>query len=330
MVLHKTIVNRQAEQLRLGAKNLPAAQSPFDSCSRSPRYSLILALEMASPPNPDSKPAVAQGSNATVHPLENGVQHQHTASNSEQAPAVKGKAKDANSTENKKKTPEGSKDGKPSGKELKEKSKAEKVARRAQQKQAQQGQPVVDLGPEKQGDKDARKQSLAGTDSNFPKTQHKRTGSTSTGGQKPMPFRPAQAHAPPIKEELKKENKNVALFDHLYGNPRRTTVTGASRDVHPAVLTLGLQIRNYVICGSSARCVATLLAFKRVSIAPNGLNYHLSFSGYRIIHNASTNFATSPSDHPPFFSNRLPCILSTAFNIHGQCNTVVESEDIRG
>ena len=264
-----------------------------------------------------SKPTAAQDSNATEDPLENGVQHQHTASNSEQAPAAKGKAKDANSAENKKKTAEGSKDGKPSGKELKEKNKAEKAARRAQQKQAQQGQPVVDLGPEKQGDKDTRKQSLAGPDSNFPKTQHKRTGSTSTGGQKAMPFRPAQAHTPHIKEEPKKENKNVALFDHLYGNPRRSTVAGASRDVHPAVLALGLQMRSYVICGSSARCVATLLAFKRVSTAPSGPNYHLLFLGHRIIRNASTNLATSPSDHPSFFSNRLSCILSTALDIHG-------------
>jgi translation initiation factor eIF-2B subunit delta len=31
------------------------------------------------------------------------------------------------------------------------------------------------------------------------------------------------------------------------------------------VLALGLQLRDYVVCGSSARCVATLLAFKRVS-----------------------------------------------------------------
>ena len=317
MVPSETIVTRQAEQLRLGAKNLPAARSPFDSCSKSRKYSLILASEMAPSADAGSKPAVAQDSNATEHPLENGVQHHHPASNSEQAPAAKGKAKDANSTEIKKKTAEGSKDGKPSGKELKEKNKAEKAARRAQQKQAQQGQPVVDLGPEKQGDKDARKQSLAGPDSNFPKTQHKRTGSTSTGGQKPMPFRPAQAHAPPIKEEPKKENKNVALFDHLYGNPRRSTVAGASRDVHPAVLALGLQMRSYVICGSSARCVATLLAFKRVSTAPNGPNYHLLILGYRIIHNASTNLATSPSDHASFFPNRLSCILSTAFNIHG-------------
>ncbi len=255
-----------------GPRIYPQHESPFDSCPKSLGSSFNLASEMTPSADAGSKPAAAQVSNATEHLLENGVQHQHTASNSEQAPAAKSKAKDANRIESKKKTVEGSKDGKLSGKELKEKNKAEKAARRVQQKQAQQGQPVVDLGPEKQGDKDARKQSLAGPDPNFSKTQHKRTGSTSTGSQKSMPFRPAQAHAPPIREEPKKENKNVALFDHLYGNARRSTVAGASRDVHPAVLALGLQMRSYVICGSSARCVATLLAFKRVSTAPNEPN----------------------------------------------------------
>ena len=97
-----------------------------------------------------SNPTAVRDSNTTEHALENGVQQQHTALNSEQAPAAKGKVKDANGTESKKKTAEGPKDGKLSGKELKEKNRAEKAARRAQQKQAQQGQPVVDLGPEKQ------------------------------------------------------------------------------------------------------------------------------------------------------------------------------------
>ena len=264
-----------------------------------------------------SKPIAAQSSDTTEPAVENGVQHQHTLSSAEQTPAAKGKTKDANSTESKKKTGDGPKDGKLSGKELKEKNKAEKAARRAQQKEAHQGQPIVDLGPEKQGVKGVRKQSLAGADPDAPKTQHKRTGSTSTGGQKPLPFRPGQAQAPPIEEEPKKENKNVALFDHLYGNPRRSTVAGAGRDVHPAVLALGLQMRNYVICGSSARCVATLLAFKRVSTPPTGPNYHSLILGNRIICNAATNFASSSSDHPSLFSNRLSCILSTSFNING-------------
>ncbi|RAH70246.1 translation initiation factor eIF2B subunit delta [Aspergillus aculeatinus CBS 121060] len=62
----------------------------------------------------------------------------------------------------------------------------------------------------------------------------------------------------------KADDKNVAVFGHLYGQQRRTTVAGAGKEVHPAVLALGLQMRDYVVCGSSARCVATLLAFKRV------------------------------------------------------------------
>jgi hypothetical protein len=68
--------------------------------------------------------------------------------------------------------------------------------------------------------------------------------------------------------ELKKkqEDKNVAVFGHLYGQQRRTTIAGAGKEVHPAVLALGLQMRDYVVCGSNARCVATLLAFKRVFI----------------------------------------------------------------
>ena len=210
----------------------------------------------------------AQDLNITKNPVENGIQEHKTVAKPENTPApvAKAKAPAANSFESKGKTTEGPKDGKLSGKELKEKSKAEKVARRAQQKQGQQGQPVVDLGSEKQRSKDLRRPSLAGPDPNGPKVHHKRTGSASTGGQKSTTVRSTQAHAALVVEEPLKENKNVALFDHLYGNPRRSTMAGASKDVHPAVLVLGLQMRNYVICGSSARCVATLLSFKRVSI----------------------------------------------------------------
>ena len=153
-----------------------------------------------------------------------------------------------------------------SGKEKKELAKAQKIAKRAAEKQKQQGQPTVDLvaGNKTHLLKEAQQQGHAGAATPAPKTQHKRTGSTSAGPQPSVPTRQILPHAPPIAADSDKENKNVALFDHLYGHPRRSTIAGAGKDVHPAVLALGLQMRNYIICGSSARCVAMLLSFKRV------------------------------------------------------------------
>ena len=158
------------------------------------------------------------------------------------------------------------KDGKLSGKELKEKSKAEKAARRAQDKQKQQGQPIVNLQggnvpAEKKAETGRSGSTISRAATTGPTGQHKRTGSVS---HKSLPIRPTEGQVPPAPEEPKVEEKKVALFEHLYGHPRRTTLAGAGKDVHPVVLALGLQMSSYVICGSTARCVATLLAFKQV------------------------------------------------------------------
>jgi len=78
-----------------------------------------------------------------------------------------------------------------------------------------------------------------------------------------LPLRGGQKVAASVAMEPKKEDKTVELFRHLY-KTRMTSIAGASKDVHPAVLALGLQMGNYTICGSCARLVATLQAFKRV------------------------------------------------------------------
>lgn len=70
------------------------------------------------------------------------------------------------------------------------------------------------------------------------------------------------------KEQNIYNNKRVAVFGHLYGQQRRTSIAGAGKEVHPAVLALGLQMREYEVCGSSARCLIMLLAFKRVRFLP--------------------------------------------------------------
>lgn len=190
---------------------------------------------------------------------------QRVASSAEQVSASNGKSKKAKSVQQGGKAAEGSKDGKLSGKEAKEAAKAAKIARRAQEKQAQQGQPAVDLAIRSKGEQTKNISTEGPTGASGPpsKTSRIRTSSIGGSGQKSK-IQTAQSHAVPITAKPDRENKNVALLDHLYSHPRRTSIAGACKDVHPAVLALGLQMRNYLICGSSARCASMMLVFKRV------------------------------------------------------------------
>lgn len=170
-----------------------------------------------------------------------------------------------------------------SGAEMKKRMKAEKAAKRAHSKQEQQT-PLQDAQTSGGKDKAGKGPTTQSLQSSDPKIQHRRSGSTAIA-QKPLQLRPSQQQGPDPLPEPKTEVKKVALFSHLYGTPRRTTIAGAGKDVHPSVLALGLQMGNYVICGSNARCVSTLLVFKRVINAyatppgtslPRHLTIHLS------------------------------------------------------
>ena len=170
--------------------------------------------------------------------------------------------------------------------ELKKRAKAEKQARRAAQKEPLEGgeAPVVVLngingetksstqaGPSSQSQKPkAEKQSKAHQQQQKPgpssapgqESHHKRTGSQQQSlPTRQRPSQPGQTSSMQ-KSAQKKDNKQVELFSHLYTQPRRHNIEGVSKDVHPAVLALGFQMSSYEICGSSARCVAMLLAFK--------------------------------------------------------------------
>ncbi|KFY45462.1 hypothetical protein V494_00926 [Pseudogymnoascus sp. VKM F-4513 (FW-928)] len=145
--------------------------------------------------------------------------------------------------------------------ELKAQKKAEKAAKRQQVIQNRQGgaAPGAPAGAagailSPQGNKGAPK---GGKESG--KGQHKRAASNA-GDPKNAPARSQQQNNAPVEPPA--EDKTVELFRHLY-KPRAKTIAGA-KDVHPAVLSLGQQMSNYVICGSNARLVATLRAFKRV------------------------------------------------------------------
>lgn len=155
-----------------------------------------------------------------------------------------------------------SNDGKLSNAELKKKNKEEKAARRAKEKQEKQGpsdaptpgQPVPNAPV------------VAQKPITSAQKQHQRTGSAGANTPKQIPLRHAEPQAVGPTAPSKDKSKRVALFSHLYSGPRRTTIAGAGKDVHPAVLSLGIQISNYTVIGSNARCVAMLLAFKKVFV----------------------------------------------------------------
>jgi translation initiation factor eIF-2B subunit delta len=140
--------------------------------------------------------------------------------------------------------------------ELKKQKQAEKQARRAQQKSSGPPTSTPQKGPpQREGQKPQVNQKQA------PKENMSR----------PLPARrwPSQSNAPVIKEQPKKELPKKAkqhglFFGHLYSQPRQQSVVGATKEVHPAILALGLQYSSYTICGSTARMVAMLLAFKAV------------------------------------------------------------------
>lgn len=71
--------------------------------------------------------------------------------------------------------------------------------------------------------------------------------------------------------ETGRDNGLVGLLKNLaveQQDKKKAAVFGignAHPDVHPAILTLGMQINQYVLAGSAARCLGFLLAMKRVS-----------------------------------------------------------------
>ena len=160
-----------------------------------------------------------------------------------------------------------------SGAQLKAQKAAEKAARRAE-KVAEKGavlqaeqQPQAKSQPQSSQDKPDRRPSQSGKkDVEF---HHKRAGSGLPSKQQ-LPLRSQQIlssqHQPVTAAVAEKDPKQVPFFSHL---PQRSPskpfgISSASREIHSAVLSLALQLRDYIICGSNARAVAMLLTFKKV------------------------------------------------------------------
>ena len=153
-----------------------------------------------------------------------------------------------------------------SGADLKKQKAAEKAARRAEKiadrdvkppQQVVQSSVATVQGPSPRPGELQRRPSGSRQDGVL---LHRRSGSTSTPRQ--IPVRPGTATE--SREKPREEQKRLAWFSHLSNKERRSSIAGVGKEVHPAVLALGIQLRDFVICGGSARCVATLLVFKKV------------------------------------------------------------------
>ncbi|EEP80179.1 conserved hypothetical protein [Uncinocarpus reesii 1704] len=161
--------------------------------------------------------------------------------------------------------------------ELKKRAKAEKAARRAKEKQEREGEQAASAQLQNQ-QQQAKKGGGGGGGAG------KQKQGAPAAGTKQAAQRRGSVHVPAVESKKKKKSENeniVAVFGHLPWHSRRAGIAGVGKEIHPAVVALGMQLRDYVICGSSARCVATLLALRRVVqayITPIGtsLSRHLT------------------------------------------------------
>ncbi|RMD39805.1 hypothetical protein DV735_g5328, partial [Chaetothyriales sp. CBS 134920] len=193
----------------------------------------------SSPLNPTAPSfTMPSGTDTSTLSATNGLSPQPSQSKHEQAEKA-----DASATAAKKAGAAGP-GANPTGAELKKLKAAEKAARRAEK-----------------GDKGAAKEKQSSQQGKKEESHHKRTGSRS----QPLAIRRQSVVAEKPTTTLEKEDvKHVAIVSHLYPRGAKASLASAGREIHPAVLALGLQLRDYVICGSNARCVAMLLVFKRV------------------------------------------------------------------
>jgi translation initiation factor eIF-2B subunit delta len=155
-----------------------------------------------------------------------------------------------------------------SGKHLKAQKAAEKAARRAQQKGPPgPPAPAAEAAPRQQQQQKKDQKPAQGKQVQGKAAPGGASGAGGPHNQTNMPHRPRRASAAAQEKPAHKPKATtklqVPLFGHL-AQQRRHGIAGTSKDVHPAVLSLGLQMSRYEVCGSTARLLAMLLAFKAV------------------------------------------------------------------
>lgn len=173
------------------------------------------------------------------------------------------------------------------GKQLKEQKKAEKAARRAEQAvakgeavQTEQAQLAVPSRPEINQRRSSQSAPSGQRDGAQQGQHHRRRGSNVPSGPGGVVVA-GQTPTAPSQTTPKYHEKKVPLVSHLYPSARPASLTTATREIHPSVLTLALHLRSLTLVGSTARTLSLLLTLKRVIHAyttpPNtALSRHLT------------------------------------------------------
>ena len=141
--------------------------------------------------------------------------------------------------------------------ELQEKQRAAKLASKPQQQQGRQSQ-----------------QTPSGSSTGQPKTKPPQTPQKKAFGADPAG---SKHHASTSRDFGRDFGSGIAveevaanplshglrIFSH-FGQPK--PIGHTKGDIHPAIIRLGLLFSEFTICGANARCIATLTAFKKVSL----------------------------------------------------------------
>ncbi|PHH92304.1 hypothetical protein CDD83_8018 [Cordyceps sp. RAO-2017] len=171
-------------------------------------------------------------------------------------------------------------DKKLSNAELKKRAKEEKAARRA----AAKATPPPAAGPQQgaaAGGAAAAAGEASGSSNNNKASKAK---AKHDGHQQPPSGAHARSGSRSVAPLAAKEArpKVPECFSHL-SMARRTAITQADKDVHPAVLALGQHMGTFAISDSITRLEATLLAFKKVIdsyTTPHGATFSRHFTSH--------------------------------------------------
>ncbi|KAF9439020.1 hypothetical protein BGZ76_001472 [Entomortierella beljakovae] len=145
---------------------------------------------------------------------------------------------------------------KPSAPSQKSMTKAER--RELQERQKAEKNARVSAGLPASGKKAA--QVIAQSNSGFSPNPSKSLATSFPGIEAEKAIAAAESTSQAKKRE--RLTKEIGLFAHL-DPPKFANTVSAPKDLHPAVVNVGLQMAQFKICGANARCVATLNAFRK-------------------------------------------------------------------